>query len=37
MIVPKGGIEEGETSGQAAVRESFEEGTSVTCLRGAEI
>lgn len=24
--VPKGGIEKGETSGQAAVRESYEEG-----------
>lgn len=27
-IVPKGGIEDGETSGLAAVRESYEEGAS---------
>jgi ADP-ribose pyrophosphatase YjhB (NUDIX family) len=27
--VPKGGIEEGETSGQAAVRESYEEGVLI--------
>lgn len=26
MGVPKGGIEKGETSGQAAVREAWEEG-----------
>ena len=26
MTVPKGGVEKGETSGQAAVRESWEEG-----------
>jgi hypothetical protein len=25
-IVPKGGVEKGETSGEAAVRESWEEG-----------
>jgi 8-oxo-dGTP pyrophosphatase MutT (NUDIX family) len=32
MTVPKGGIEEGETSGQAAVRESFEEGKQLRKL-----
>lgn len=29
-VVPKGGIEEGESSGEAAVRESWEEGMYVS-------
>ncbi len=33
MAVPKGGIEEGESSGEAAVRESWEEGVSVWLCR----